>query len=534
VLVPSATLCSRVLLRGGDGICEAAEMQTCSFCLAEGARMMRCAGCAKALYCGKECQVAAWKGGHKAACAKGKNCAGSWEHGAASLHQGEELRRQLGARRSLAAAAGSAAQPGAPAPRLQASAGDAAQPGGADGALLAGVPLQLAMMAPSDRAAQDVRGKPGCTGCGAIRGGHVSGCFCHVDGDPARDLRGLRGCKGCGKKQGCHAPGCKGVGGADEDANSRRAPRRGRVWTDEDVRDSLDSPWTTDCEEAEEAEAATDAQEIDVAAGREAIDQFLVEDEFEWLDMWEQLAIDERRCLVRTVIPHLPTSLANTRCVCGCGDLAREALLCPEINLEGLVEGPTAPPTFWPRGGPDEIRQVPTLPLTVAGSVHKVMMWHAVASGTGEMYMTQREHDIRDVVLIRRAQKRGLLPAPASDRPWLGPLFYVGFGGPQALAKGWTRGCGVRIAKSHQAATAKQYWEQGSHIDYVTYQLLNQRQFKILQVLSLLADEFRTEWKRSHGGYSVSLWFHLATHDERARAQGLRYASVCRPLLLLY
>ena len=38
--------------------------------------MMRCAGCSKALYCGKECQVAAWKGGHKAACAKGKNCGG--------------------------------------------------------------------------------------------------------------------------------------------------------------------------------------------------------------------------------------------------------------------------------------------------------------------------------------------------------------------------------------------------------------------------------------------------------------------------
>jgi hypothetical protein len=42
--------------------------------------------------------------------------------------------------------------------------------GVADGALLAGVPLQLAME-PSDRAAQDIREKPGCTGCGAIRGG---------------------------------------------------------------------------------------------------------------------------------------------------------------------------------------------------------------------------------------------------------------------------------------------------------------------------------------------------------------------------
>lgn len=75
----------------------------------------------------------------------------------------------------------------------------------------------------------------------------------------------------------------------------------------------------------------------------------------------------------------------------------------------------------------------------MAGSVHKVMMWHAVASGTGVLYTTQREHDVRDVVLIRRAHKRGLLPKPTSDRPWMGPVFYVGFGGSQTLAKGWTR-----------------------------------------------------------------------------------------------
>ena len=55
--------------------------------------------------------------------------------------------------------------------------------------------------------------------------------------------------------------------------------------TVEDVRDGLDSPWTTDCEEAEEAEAADDAWEIDAAADREVIEHFLVEDEFEWLDM---------------------------------------------------------------------------------------------------------------------------------------------------------------------------------------------------------------------------------------------------------
>ncbi len=133
------------------------------------------------------------------------------------------------------------------------------------------------------------------------------------------------------------------------------------------------------------------------------------------------------------------------------------------------------------------------------------MVWHAGASGSGEMFMTQREHDVRDVVLIRRAQKRGLLPAPTSNRPWLGPLLYVGICAPQALAKGWTRGCCLKFTDRHEAAMAKQIWEQGSHIDHVTYQLLCQRQFKILQVLSLLADEFRTEWRRSHGGYSVSL-----------------------------
>jgi len=91
--------------------------------------------------------------------------------------------------------------------------------GGADGPLFAGLP-HLLPMPPSGLAALDIRGKPGCTGCGAIRGGHVSGCFCHMDGDPARDLRGLHGCTGCGKKQGCHALGCKGVGDANEDAAS--------------------------------------------------------------------------------------------------------------------------------------------------------------------------------------------------------------------------------------------------------------------------------------------------------------------------
>ena len=53
----------------------------------------------------------------------------------------------------------------------QTPAGQTRPPDGvADGALLAGVPLQLAVE-PSVRAAQDSRGKPGCTGCGAIRGG---------------------------------------------------------------------------------------------------------------------------------------------------------------------------------------------------------------------------------------------------------------------------------------------------------------------------------------------------------------------------
>ncbi len=54
-----------------------------------------------------------------------------------------------------------------------------------------------------------------------------------------------------------------------------------------------------------------------------------------------------------------------------------------------------------------------------------------------------------------------------------------------------------QLRENRKEHTAKQDWEQGSHIDDVTYQLLNERQFKILQVLSLLADEFHSEWKRS-------------------------------------
>jgi hypothetical protein len=111
------------------------------------------------------------------------------------------------------------------------------------------------------------------------------------------------------------------------------------------------------------------------------------------------------------------------------------------------VEGPSAPPTFWPRGGPDEIRQVPNLRLTVSGSVHKVMMWHALASGTGVTYMTQREHDVRDVVLIRRAQKRGFLPSPTSppltDPGWANCFKVLGLGGPLCDfvdCRSWPRG----------------------------------------------------------------------------------------------
>ena len=131
----------------------------------------------------------------------------------------------------------------------------------------------------------------------------------------------------------------------------RSAPRRGRVWTDEDVRDGLDSPWTTDCEESEETESADDAWEIDAAAGLEVIEHFLVEDEFERLDMWEKLPIDKQLCLVRTVIPHLPTSLANTRCVCGCGGLAHEAM--PGDQSEGLVRAQRLRPRSGPGKGRD-------------------------------------------------------------------------------------------------------------------------------------------------------------------------------------
>jgi hypothetical protein len=107
---------------------------------------MLSAGCSEDLYCGKECQVAAWKGGYKSACSNMRNTV---------LKKPAPTRELRAARHHL---------------RKRQPCRHAPPDGVADGALLAGVPLQLAME-PSDRAAQDIREKPGCTGCGAIRGG---------------------------------------------------------------------------------------------------------------------------------------------------------------------------------------------------------------------------------------------------------------------------------------------------------------------------------------------------------------------------
>ena len=57
---------------------------------------------------------------------------------------------------------------------------------------------------------RDLRGKPGCTGCGDRRGSHARGCFAaFVASDPSQDKRGLRGCSGCGSKKGGHAANCE-------------------------------------------------------------------------------------------------------------------------------------------------------------------------------------------------------------------------------------------------------------------------------------------------------------------------------------
>jgi hypothetical protein len=173
--------------------------------------------------------------------------------------------------------------------------------------------------------------------------------------------------------------------------------------------------------------------QVQILDARRALAEFLEKDEADWLSMWGQLSIGERRCLVRTVIPHLPISLENTNCVCGCGNLASEAALCPEINLEGLVEGPTAPPTCWPSC--TDLQKIPHLPqMTVSGNIHKVMMWHVFPPG--DCSLTQWWQDKRDTFFIRRQQSKGLLTSPRTRQPWLQPLFYIGLQGPI-----YTRAC---------------------------------------------------------------------------------------------
>jgi len=315
-------------------------------------------------------------------------------------------------------------------------------------------------------------------------------------------------------------------------------PLRSPVWTLGDVRLSLGANDVSQGGPAQPEEEADPPGEAEICAedGRAAIRDFLEEDEEGWLNMWKQLPLDERRCLIRTVIPHLPVSQENTHCVCGCGDLRRDidAILCPELNLEGLVEGPAAPPTCWPRASGIEavasgmlqaIQQLER--LTVSGSVHKVMMWHACGSGGCEPSWVQWEHDKRDVLIIRRLQQKGLLPARKLRKQTLhtGAKGYILFflGTSKFCPNGWKRGSALCIP---DLKSAKERWDAGTHVDAETYRLLQQRQFRILQVLSLLADEFRTEWKKSHGGYSVSRWFTLLTKAERASARELSEAAV--------
>jgi len=116
---------------------------------------------------------------------------------------------------------------------------------GMDAGLWASVPLRA--VSPTADNARDLRGQPGCAGCGPTRGSHASACCaCPSDGDPVRDLRGLPGCVGCGRKQGCHAPSCR----RSEGAGGRGQRIRGPTWTDKDVQASLAS--TQVCSDSEE------------------------------------------------------------------------------------------------------------------------------------------------------------------------------------------------------------------------------------------------------------------------------------------
>jgi hypothetical protein len=315
-------------------------------------------------------------------------------------------------------------------------------------------------------------------------------------------------------------------------------PLRSPVSTLGDVRLSRGSNDASQGGPARPEKEADPPGEADICAedGRAAIRDFLEEDEGGWLDMWKQLPLDGRRCLIRTVIPHLPVSEENTHCVCGCGDLRRDidAILCPELNLEGLVEGPAAPPPYWPArvsareaaasGMLQTIQQLER--LTVSGSVHKVMKWHAHGSLGCGFSKVQWEHDKRDVAIIRRLQQKGLLPAQKLRKQALRDTegYFLFFLGTSALCPNGSERGSVYCFPDLETATRR--WDAGTYVDAATYRLLQRRQLRILQVLSLLADEFRTEWKRSHGGYSVSRWFTPLTRAERASARELSEAAV--------
>ncbi len=66
----AATLLLATLKAFGRHACWNSECPTCSGASEADVPVERCAACKQARYCGRACQVAHWKGGHKQECSK--------------------------------------------------------------------------------------------------------------------------------------------------------------------------------------------------------------------------------------------------------------------------------------------------------------------------------------------------------------------------------------------------------------------------------------------------------------------------------
>ena len=71
----SYTACDCDLVRDGESV-TVWRLPACASCdapLRDAADRKRCAACKRALYCGKACQRAHWKAGHKEECARSRD-----------------------------------------------------------------------------------------------------------------------------------------------------------------------------------------------------------------------------------------------------------------------------------------------------------------------------------------------------------------------------------------------------------------------------------------------------------------------------